>query len=336
VSKVNQDKIPESSSIEYVPLGSFPRLIKDPRGLQNWPSCGKTSDLISSIDNRLRAKTLGGVLKFIIEPNTNVDKIRADLLVSLTQNLPPCSQLFMANPYALYVVIPTNKDFKTTVTEFMKEIKGFNCGAVSLMDLPNEYVKTPESLLYFCSLTLSYLEHQDLKEKNVDFFTKSMATMAIRTWMEAEAVEDAIADYGFLSRYGVKSAQIDNQLGLVLLRENIDIYGQRTEELFKQAHTAAPTLKTIELNLALSKVLLGKYKDAYEIFNKHITTIETLNAKGYILGYGVSAIECYKNGDGVTFSKVKNIIERALTDLPSVLGNRNLKWKKRLESFTEI
>lgn len=335
VSRINFGKFPELSSLEYVPIGNSARLIENPRGTPNWPSCGKTNDLIKSLNSKLQSESMSGLIAIALNSKRGTTEISSKFLVSLIQNLPAKSELYLINSNLIYALIPKIEKFKLAITKSFNNFNDSNSkwGAVSIETLPSTHTISSDSLIYYCSLALNYKRSGIQDENEITFFSTSVANSIIRSWMGLDSIPDAVTDYSLLTKYGVCNASTHNQLGLVLLNETSTNYAELAEQSFVKASQLDPTEKYFELNLGLSKIFLEKYNEAYEIYEKYKDDPLLIKSSGYSLAYGVSAVECYKSKLGVNLKKVRTIIKLALQDLPSSLSLRNQAWKAILQNF---
>jgi len=333
VSRKTNEKFPENSSLEYVPLGHTPRLFDMPRGVPNWPVCGNINQLKLRIDKWLVEDIMGGLLQFQITKPNNNDETSVKMLASLAQHLPVKTEFFFGSPYALFALIPKIDEFKVSINSLLEKlpVQQRICGGVGIEKLPAVYVKSADSILYFCGLATKYAGN--VSKEKCEFFTISHASNMFRDWRNKDSVSDAIADYALLTKYGVRAPLLENQLGIVLLSEDPLKYAELAEQCFLNAHQMVKGSNYYELNLATAKTVLNKNEEAYRIFTRKNAESESSIPGAYRLAYAKSAINLYAEKGDIKLSTVKKIARKAITPVYSNLNLRNQKWLNEIELF---
>lgn len=298
-----QGPIPIGSRLTYRFNGSLLPLISLPAHHQTLLE--PLSKLPYFIQEGLTNGTLGPVCavsgSFIDESTRERSDLIEELLVSLPLLFPVKTKLFRGAGSGMFAILPRlpdGRELEETLESISDSAKTINAtlkiGAFA--GLPPEYegvTLSPESVIFFARAALLRREMGD--DKNVRIFDSTTPDTLIYKWRGNKAEsENGLIDHQRLRAFGIESPELNNQIGLLVLENDMRDYYQFAEAAFLSA-CGASSKPVFRANLGLLRAHRGRYVEAFGDFVQAKEYIEEAK-KSYLVAYARSALAAHDDG----------------------------------------
>nr|WP_298125760.1 diguanylate cyclase [uncultured Pseudoxanthomonas sp.] len=308
-------QIPDSSTLQAVPLGSISHLVSTPGSVQ--------SKLATSVDAlRAQLKTereerrsvatflLQGIHEFASAKGLRAaNAVLASAFEAIVESVPGRGHVAMVADDAFVVVARSDDEesfvdeVKVAITRISRAVSGqvdVRAGmfdAVAGLDLANEG-----------GIELSMLAAVSAKTEDLVVFDEWVAVSVVSDAIGDQKYDQARADLDKLFELGYRRSPVVNQAGL------LEFYSGKYElaySLFNEARLTNQEDPTLALNEATALVELGRWEEAYDLYQANFDSSD--DAEGYLGAYAVTALTLLEQGNGkVAFEVAERIVGHAL------------------------
>jgi len=194
---------------------------------------------------------------------------------------------------------------------------------------------SPGAILYY--VRLAHFVAKKGATQNVEIFDiTETCKQAIYDLRLENRKSDMLLEYHRLSSYGFKNANLDNQIGIILLEMNDMTFLSVAEQAIESAIAIDDNEVAFKANLAIVKTKLAKYQDAYGLF---VDARKFMDESGlywlYSLAFAKAAMEQYKRDQTVIKpDDLTKAIRRALAD-SSPSSVQEIEWYSEIEMFSK-
>lgn len=346
VSKRTDGPIPTGALLKRIAVGSKPIFV-EPRlygATQN-----DRARLVETIQNHINNHSLLAVLNLqplLTEINQEPSpQLLADYATTIHMIFPAGTEVFVGDGFNCFVTMKTapstNEDIgsdsdddveqaasyvESFILKLEKLTKSYS-GVFLMLSKPNGVSVSVEIALHFARAALKAALKAPRNKPAIRFFQPSQTLVA---WRNETYTDETIADYISFKTYGVTDSSMENQLGLSILAADDVSKFQLAELAFITAHQQKPDFKVFAANAALVKARLGKFDEAYKLFDQvGVAFFEKKFSPIYLISYAKSAIEVNKVSV-IDSAKLDEVLE----GLIQVTENKTIKMHPIYDTWT--